>query len=173
MSTVKLFGQSLHKDVIVGGRVDAIPGGVRVVAFWQANEGRSNTRLNSRMTYGGKCQNREIEAAGQDSRQSEGARRVYKAPSRPPRLFFFQPSTNSTSTQNQSINQPTKSQPTAIMSDKNTSTLQSYVDSATGAVQSAIGSLTGNTSDQVCSSTCTLHASKTNMITECRRGQEI
>ncbi|PMD23695.1 hypothetical protein NA56DRAFT_568171 [Hyaloscypha hepaticicola] len=34
------------------------------------------------------------------------------------------------------------------MSDKNTSTLQSYVDSATGAVQSAIGSLTGNTSDQ-------------------------
>jgi uncharacterized protein YjbJ (UPF0337 family) len=35
------------------------------------------------------------------------------------------------------------------MSDKNTSTLQSYVDSATGAVQSAIGSLTGNTSDQV------------------------
>ena len=37
----------------------------------------------------------------------------------------------------------------AIMSDKNTSTLQSYVDSASGAVQSAIGSLTGNTSDQV------------------------
>lgn len=29
------------------------------------------------------------------------------------------------------------------------STLQSYVDSATGAVQSAIGSLTGNTADQV------------------------
>lgn len=28
------------------------------------------------------------------------------------------------------------------------STLQSYVDSATGAVQSAIGSLTGNTADQ-------------------------
>merc|ERR1711964_114550 len=39
-------------------------------------------------------------------------------------------------------------QPTANMSDKNTSTLQSYVDSATGAVQSAIGSLTGNASDQ-------------------------
>ena len=39
------------------------------------------------------------------------------------------------------------------MSDnKNTappSTLQSYVDSATGAVQSALGSLTGNTADQV------------------------
>lgn len=34
------------------------------------------------------------------------------------------------------------------MSDKNTSTLQSYVDSATGAVQSAFGSITGNTSDQ-------------------------
>jgi len=34
------------------------------------------------------------------------------------------------------------------MSDKNTSTLQSYIDSATGAVQSAIGGLTGNTSDQ-------------------------
>ncbi|SMQ46168.1 unnamed protein product [Zymoseptoria tritici ST99CH_1A5] len=34
------------------------------------------------------------------------------------------------------------------MTDKDTSTLQSYVDSATGAVQSAIGSLTGNTSDQ-------------------------
>jgi len=34
------------------------------------------------------------------------------------------------------------------MSDKNTSTLQSYVDSATGAVQSALGSLTGSTADQ-------------------------
>jgi uncharacterized protein YjbJ (UPF0337 family) len=34
------------------------------------------------------------------------------------------------------------------MSDKAPSTLQSYVDSATGAVQSAIGSLTGNTGDQ-------------------------
>ncbi|KAH8796493.1 hypothetical protein BGZ57DRAFT_9210 [Hyaloscypha finlandica] len=34
------------------------------------------------------------------------------------------------------------------MSDKNTSTVQSYIDSATGAVQSAIGSLTGSTSDQ-------------------------
>jgi uncharacterized protein YjbJ (UPF0337 family) len=33
--------------------------------------------------------------------------------------------------------------------DKAPSTLQSYVDSATGAVQSAIGSLTGNTGDQV------------------------
>ena len=30
----------------------------------------------------------------------------------------------------------------------NTSTLKSYVDSATGAVQNALGSLTGNTSDQ-------------------------
>lgn len=36
------------------------------------------------------------------------------------------------------------------MSDSNTpSTLQSYVDSATGAVQSAIGNLTGNKSDEV------------------------
>lgn len=34
------------------------------------------------------------------------------------------------------------------MSDKNTSTLQSYIDGATGAVQSAIGSLTGNTSQE-------------------------
>lgn len=40
-------------------------------------------------------------------------------------------------------------QTTATMSDKQTSTLQSYVDSATGAVQSVIGSLTGNTADQV------------------------
>ena len=37
------------------------------------------------------------------------------------------------------------------MSDKNTSTLQSYIDSATGAVQSAMGSLTGSAGDQVCS----------------------
>ena len=36
------------------------------------------------------------------------------------------------------------------MTDKNTSTLQSYIDSATGAVQAALGSLTGSTSDQVC-----------------------
>jgi uncharacterized protein YjbJ (UPF0337 family) len=35
------------------------------------------------------------------------------------------------------------------MSDKNTSTLQSYVDSASGAVQSALGSLTGSTADKV------------------------
>lgn len=41
----------------------------------------------------------------------------------------------------------------AIMSDPSkdqTSTLQSYVDSATGAVQSALGSLTGSTADKVC-----------------------
>lgn len=31
-----------------------------------------------------------------------------------------------------------------------TSTLQSYVDQATGAVQSALGSLTGSTADKVC-----------------------
>ena len=37
------------------------------------------------------------------------------------------------------------------MSDKNTSTLQSYIDSATGTVQSVIGSITGNASDQVSS----------------------
>jgi len=35
-----------------------------------------------------------------------------------------------------------------IMSDKNTSTLQSYIDSATGAVQSTFGNVTGNASDQ-------------------------
>lgn len=35
------------------------------------------------------------------------------------------------------------------MSDKNTSTLQSYVDSATGAVQSALGSITGSAPDKV------------------------
>jgi hypothetical protein len=31
-----------------------------------------------------------------------------------------------------------------------TSTLQSYVDSATGAAQSVLGSLTGSTADKVC-----------------------
>lgn len=35
------------------------------------------------------------------------------------------------------------------MSDNQSSTLKSYVDSATGTVQSALGSLTGNTADQV------------------------
>ncbi|KAI9848648.1 MAG: hypothetical protein M1838_000451 [Thelocarpon superellum] len=34
------------------------------------------------------------------------------------------------------------------MSDSNTSTFQSYVDSATGAAQSALGSLTGNPADK-------------------------
>lgn len=34
------------------------------------------------------------------------------------------------------------------MSDNNTSTLKSYVDSATGAVQSVVGSLTGSNEDQ-------------------------
>jgi len=34
------------------------------------------------------------------------------------------------------------------MSDKGTSTLQSYIDSATGAVQSALGGLTGSNADQ-------------------------
>jgi len=34
------------------------------------------------------------------------------------------------------------------MSDKNTSTLQSTIDSITGAAQSALGSLTGSTTDQ-------------------------
>ncbi|CAG8973713.1 hypothetical protein HYALB_00006984 [Hymenoscyphus albidus] len=33
------------------------------------------------------------------------------------------------------------------MSDKNTSTAQSYIDSATGAIQSAVGSVFGNPSD--------------------------
>ena len=41
-------------------------------------------------------------------------------------------------------------EPSPIMSSNdNSSTLQSYVDSATGTVQSAIGSLTGSTGDQV------------------------
>jgi hypothetical protein len=35
------------------------------------------------------------------------------------------------------------------MSDKDTSTIQSYIDSATGAVQSALGGLTGSTADKV------------------------
>ncbi|ATZ57201.1 hypothetical protein BCIN_14g03610 [Botrytis cinerea B05.10] len=34
------------------------------------------------------------------------------------------------------------------MSDKNTSTLQSYLDSASGAAQSALGSITGNPADK-------------------------
>ncbi|KAI9644188.1 hypothetical protein NHQ30_007542 [Ciborinia camelliae] len=34
------------------------------------------------------------------------------------------------------------------MSDKNTSTLQSYIDSASGAAQSALGSITGSTADK-------------------------
>ncbi|KAK5116982.1 hypothetical protein LTR62_006703 [Meristemomyces frigidus] len=34
------------------------------------------------------------------------------------------------------------------MSDKNTSTLQSYIDSATGAAQSVLGSITGSTADK-------------------------
>ncbi|EMC99178.1 hypothetical protein BAUCODRAFT_31509 [Baudoinia panamericana UAMH 10762] len=34
------------------------------------------------------------------------------------------------------------------MSDKNTSTLQSYVDQASGAMQSALGSITGNNADK-------------------------
>jgi len=34
------------------------------------------------------------------------------------------------------------------MSDKNTSTLQSYIDSATGAAQSVLGAVTGSTADQ-------------------------
>ena len=35
------------------------------------------------------------------------------------------------------------------MSDNQSSTLKSYVDSATGTIQSTLGSLTGNTGDQV------------------------
>ena len=41
------------------------------------------------------------------------------------------------------------------MTDNQSSTLKSYVDSATGTVQSTLGSLTGNTGDQV--STIVLH----------------
>jgi hypothetical protein len=37
-----------------------------------------------------------------------------------------------------------------------TSTLQSYVDSATGAAQSALGSLTGSTADKVTSTLSTM-----------------
>ena len=52
-----------------------------------------------------------------------------------------------------SISPTTKIANTAIMSDQTNqqqtpSTLQSYVNSASGAVQSAIGNLTGNTGDQ-------------------------
>jgi hypothetical protein len=47
----------------------------------------------------------------------------------------------------------TTKQPLQIMSSAdNTSTLKSYVDSATGAIQSGVASLTGNASDQVCPS---------------------
>ena len=35
------------------------------------------------------------------------------------------------------------------MSDKQTSTLQSYIDSATGAAQSVVGSITGSNADKV------------------------
>lgn len=38
---------------------------------------------------------------------------------------------------------------TPNMSDNQSSSLKSYIDSATGTVQSTLGSLTGNTSDQV------------------------
>lgn len=52
------------------------------------------------------------------------------------------------------IKQPPALSPTSktiiIMSDKQTSTLQSYVDSATGAIQSAVGNIMGTTGDQVC-----------------------
>lgn len=36
------------------------------------------------------------------------------------------------------------------MTDKETSTLQSYVDTATGYAQSALGSVTGSQADKVC-----------------------
>ena len=36
------------------------------------------------------------------------------------------------------------------MSANNSSTLKSYVDSATGAVQNAVGNIIGNRSDEVC-----------------------
>ena len=35
------------------------------------------------------------------------------------------------------------------MSNTNSSTLKSYIDSASGAAQSVLGSLTGNTADEV------------------------
>jgi hypothetical protein len=54
------------------------------------------------------------------------------------------------------------------MSDKNTSTLQSYIDSASGAVQSAIGSLTGDASDQVCLHLLSTHAPLHHILTEPR-----
>ena len=41
------------------------------------------------------------------------------------------------------------------MTDNQSSTLKSYVDSATGTIQSTLGNLTGNTADQV--STIVLH----------------
>lgn len=39
-----------------------------------------------------------------------------------------------------------------MSTNDNTSTLKSYIDSATGAVQNAVGSLIGSTGDQVCPS---------------------
>jgi hypothetical protein len=44
----------------------------------------------------------------------------------------------------------------ANMSDKNTSTLQSYIDSAAGAAQSVLGSVTGSTADKVFSPTISI-----------------
>merc|ERR1711939_121575 len=51
----------------------------------------------------------------------------------------------------QSASQPVQTPQTTnitMSSDKNTSTLQSYVDSASSAAQSALGSITGNTADK-------------------------
>ena len=58
------------------------------------------------------------------------------------------------------------------MSDKNTSTLQSYIDSASGAAQSALGSLIGSNADKVCSVHFTTVQHDTNNLTDRRREQE-
>ena len=49
------------------------------------------------------------------------------------------------------------------MSDKNTSTLQSYIDSASGAAQSALGSLIGSNADKVFLTTSTTDSHKANV----------
>jgi hypothetical protein len=58
------------------------------------------------------------------------------------------------------------------MSDKNTSTLQSYIDSASGAAQSALGSLVGSNADKVCLVHSTTAQNDTNTLTDRWREQE-
>jgi uncharacterized protein YjbJ (UPF0337 family) len=52
------------------------------------------------------------------------------------------------STTDQSTNQTKITNQSIKMSDKNTSTLQSYIDSASGAVQTVLGNITGSNADK-------------------------